>query len=87
MQRRPGARKQLAATRELEDVVAVAAVGGAAPHRDEAAVAQLTQVIGDQALVPARQLTELAHAPIAAGQLAQEPPPQRVSCQPQYAWR
>ena len=83
MQRRAGARQQLAAARQIEHVVGVAAVGGAAARRDQAAVAQLAQVVGDQALAPARQLAQLAHAPIAARQLAQQPPAQRVPRQPQ----
>jgi hypothetical protein len=82
MQRGAGARQQLSAARQIEDVVAVAAVGGAATHRNQATVAQLAQVVGDQALAPARQLAQLAHAPIAARQLAQQPPPQRVPRQP-----
>ena len=56
MQRGVGARQQLAAACEIEDVVAVAAVGGAAPHRDQATVAQLAEVVGDQALGLAARL-------------------------------
>src|SRR4051812_38866444 len=52
-------------------------------HRDEPAVAQLAQVVGDQALRPARRLTELADAPIAARQLAQPPPAHRVAGKPE----
>ena len=55
VQRDAGARQQLAAARQIEGVVGVAAVGGAATHRHKATVAQLTQVVGDQALAPARQ--------------------------------
>ena len=78
VQRDAGAREQLAAAREIEHVVGVAAVGGAATQRDQPTVAQPAQVVGDQALAPARQLAQLAHAAIAARQLAQQPPPQRV---------
>src|SRR5918995_6055 len=73
----------LAALRQLEDVVAVAPVGRAATHRDETAVAQLAQVVGDEALAPARERAQLADPPVAAPQLAQQPPPQRVPRQPQ----
>src|SRR5215211_4603039 len=76
-------RQELAATRQIEHVVAVAAVSGAAALRDKALVAQLTQVVRDQALAPPRRRAELAHTPIAARQLAQEPPPQRMPRQPQ----
>ncbi len=79
----PALGQQLAAARQIEDVVGVAAVGRAAAHRDETAVAQLAQVIRDEALAPARQRAQLADAPIAARQLAQQAPPQRVPRQPQ----
>jgi hypothetical protein len=70
------------AARQIKDVVGVAAVGGAATRRHKATVAQLAQVIGDQALVPARQFAELADPTIAARQLAQQLPPQRMRRQP-----
>ena len=62
--------EQLTAARELEYVVGVAAVGEAAPGRDESALAQLAQVVGDQALWPAGQRAQLADPPIASRQLA-----------------
>ena len=79
----PALGEQLTAARQLEHVVGVAAVGGAAARRDEAAVAQLAQVVRDEALAPAGQLAQLADAPIAARQLAQQPPAQRMAGQPQ----
>ena len=81
VQRDAGAGQQLAAARQIEHVVAVAAVGCAAAHRDEAAVAQPAQVVGDQALPPAPSSAQLAHAPIAAQRArsaaatATDPPP------------
>jgi hypothetical protein len=87
VQRHAGAAQQLAAAGQLEHVVGVAAVGGAATQRDEASVAQLAEVVRDQALPPPGQLAQLAHAPIAARQLAQQPPPQRVAREPQEARR
>jgi hypothetical protein len=83
VQRHAGARQQLAAARQLEDVVRVASVGRAAMHRDQTAVAQLAQVVGDQALAPAGQRAQLADAPVAARQLAQQPPTQWVPGQPE----
>ena len=83
VQRRAGARKQFAAAGQIDRVVRVTAVGGAAAHRDEATVAKLAQVIRDKVLAPARQLAELAHSPIAAGQLSQQLPPQGMPRQPQ----
>ena len=79
MQRRTGGDEQLTAARQLEDVVGVAAVGEAAAGRHQFAVAQLTQVVGDQALALAGQLAQLADTPIAARQFAQEPPAQRMA--------
>ena len=65
VQRDAGVREHLSAARQVEDVVSVAAVGRATPQRDEATVAQLAQVVGDQALAPASQLAKLAYAAIA----------------------
>jgi hypothetical protein len=79
VQRGAGADEQLTAARQLEQVVGVAAVGEAAARRDHAAVAQLTQVVGDQVLALPGQLGQLTDAPIAARQLAQQPPAQRVA--------
>ena len=87
MQRDSGAREQLATMREIQCVVAVAAICGAAPRRNQATVAQLAQVVRDQALALTRELAELSHAAIAARQLAQQLPPQRVPCQAQERWR
>ncbi len=64
--------------RELEHVIGVAAVGEAASGGDQSSIAQPAQVVGDQALPVTGELAQLAHAPIAARQLAQEPPAQRV---------
>ena len=83
MQRGPGADEQRTAARQLEDVVRVAAVGDAATGRDQAAVAQLAQVVGDEALALIGERAQLADPPVAARQLAQQPPTQRVAGQPQ----
>ena len=47
--------------------------------RDHAALAQPAQVVGDEALALPRQVAQLADTPIAARQLAQQPPAQRVA--------
>ena len=83
MQRGAGADEQLTAARQLEHVVGVTAVGEAAARRDHSAVAQLAQVVGDQALALPGQLAQLADTPIAARQFAQQPPAQRVAREPQ----
>ena len=87
VQRHAGAGEQLAAACEVEDVVGVAAVGSTATRRHEATVAEPPQVIRDQALAPVRLRAELAHAAIAACQLGQQPPSQRVSGQLQETRR
>ena len=87
MQRGAGAREQLTAAREIEHVVGVAAVGEAAARRDQPAVAQLAQVVGDQALSLAGQLAQLADAAIAVRKLAQQSPTQRVTGQSEKARR
>jgi hypothetical protein len=83
VQRGAGADEQLTAARQLEDVVGVAAVGEAATGRDQSAVAQLAQVVGDEVLSLIGELAQLADPPVAARQLAQQPPTQRVASQPQ----
>ena len=52
-------------------------------RRHQSAVAQLTQVIRDQALALPGQLAQLADTPIAARELAQQPPAQRMAREPQ----
>ena len=66
VQRRAGTREQLATAHQIQYVVGVATVGQTATRRNQPAAAQLTQVIGDQALGLARQLAQLADPPIAA---------------------
>ena len=77
----------VAAARQVEDVVGVAAVGqrcGASrPARRRAADAGGRR----PGLRRRRERAQLAHAPIAARRLAQQPPAQRVPGQPQEAGR
>ena len=70
------------AAREVDRVVAVASVGRAATRGDEPAVAQLAQVVRHQALRLADELGQLPHGPVAAHELAEQPPPQRMCHQP-----
>jgi hypothetical protein len=37
-------------------------------------------VVGDEVLGLAKELSELAHTPVASGQLRQQPPALRVAC-------
>ena len=87
MQRGARAGEQFAAAGEIEHVVRVAPVGQAAPRRDQAAVAQASQVVGDEVLALAGQRTQVPDAPVAARQLAQQAPAQRVARQLQEARR
>ena len=77
MQRATGGRQQAADAREIDRVVGVPAIGGAAPRRDQAGVPQLAQVVRDQVLRLADQVGQLVHRAVAAGQIAQQPPAQR----------
>ena len=80
--------QQLAAAREIEAVVGVAAVGRAAAHADTSPPSRSwREVVGDQALRPADERAELAHPPIAARQLAEHAPAQRMAGERQEARR
>ena len=77
-QRRDGTprppRAAVPTTSEIDRVVAVTAVGGAATREHEPAVTEQTEVVRDQALRLADQLRQLPHRPIALGQRLQQPP-------------
>jgi hypothetical protein len=85
VQRLAGRREQRATAREVEAVVRLAAVGRAAPRRDEAVGSQARQVVGDEALRSADEPGELADLAVAARQLGEEPPAQRVTREAQEA--
>src|SRR6516164_9776884 len=78
MQRAAGTLQQRAAPREIDRVVAVAPVGGAATRAHELAGAELAEVIGDEALALADQLRELTNRAVAADELTEQVPPDRV---------
>jgi hypothetical protein len=83
MKGQPGLGQQLAAAGQLDAVVGVPAIGRTAPRRHQAARAELTQVVGDQALRLAQQPRQLADLPVGAGQLGQQLPAQRMPGQSQ----
>jgi hypothetical protein len=83
VQRCAGLAEQLAAAREVEAVVAVAAVEGAAANRDQSDLPQLPQVVGDERLWLAQRARQLAHAAVAPRELAQQPPAQGVRREPE----
>src|SRR6059058_1925100 len=81
MERTSGVREQLAASKEVRSVVDVSAVGGASPGGDDAGVAQLGEVVRNEALRLAKQLRELTDASVAPGQLGEQLPSMGVSDQ------
>jgi hypothetical protein len=73
---------------EVDRVKAVPTVGGAAASGHEPAVAKQAEVVRDEALRFSHPLGQLSHGPIAAHELAQQSPPQRVGGQPdECGWR
>jgi hypothetical protein len=88
VQRVPGVAEEVAAAQQIGAVVDVAAVGRAAARGDDAGLAELLQVVGDQVLRLADELDELADAPIAAPELVDQLPAQRIAEQPEdRGWR
>ena len=76
MQRARGVGQQVADPFEIDEVIGVAAVGGAAARRDQAGPAQQAEVVGNQVLRVTEERGQLVHLPVAAGQLAQQLPAQ-----------
>ena len=76
VQRRAGGGEEVAEAGEVSRVVRVSTVGGAASSGDEPGVAELAQVVGDEVLVLAREVGQLVHGAVAAGEVAQQLPPQ-----------
>lgn len=79
MQRRTGCPEQLATVEEVQPVVGVPTVGRASAGGNEAGVAQLSQVVGDEVLGLSEQLRQLTYPPIAAGQLRKQLPALAIS--------
>jgi hypothetical protein len=81
MERRACSRKQFATAVEVERVVGVPTIGGATARVNDTGVTQPAQVVRDEALPLPREAAELPYAPVAAGEIAQQLPPQRVARQ------
>ncbi len=75
--------QELGAAGQVDAVIGVPAVGRAAPGGHQPARLELAEVVGNQALRLAEQTGELADLPVAAPQLGQQLPAQRMSGQPQ----
>jgi hypothetical protein len=71
--------ERLSATRQIEAIVGVTAVGRAASRKDEACRSQLAEMVGHQILRLTHQSAELTHLAIALGELGQQPPAERVA--------
>jgi len=72
---------------QVEDVVAVTAIGRAAPHGDQARVAQPSQVIRNQAGRLAGAGHELACPKVPVGEQADDRPAQVVCEHPEHRGR
>src|SRR5262249_54868369 len=73
-----GRAEQLAAASDVDAIVGVAAVSGAAPRPDQSRRAEFAEVIRDKVLRLAEQLSQLADSPVAASQLDQQLPSLRI---------
>jgi hypothetical protein len=79
----PAVGQRFRAAVQVEVVVAVAAVEGAAGGVDQPRVPQQPEVVRDQVLRLVDPARQLADALVAVGERAQQLPPQRVCAQPQ----
>jgi hypothetical protein len=87
MQRRSGVGEQLPAAHQIDPVVGLTPIGGAAPHRHQTTGTQPAEMVGDQTLRLADQTGQLTYLPITSRQLAQQPPSQPMAGQGQYVRR
>ena len=83
MEREPGFAEKVPAAEQIGPVVDVAPVGRASAGADDAGVPELRQVVGDEVLRLPDQLHELADTTIAATELADQLPSQRIAEQPE----
>ena len=87
MQRAPGVAEEVPAAKQIGPVVDVATVSRAAAGADDAGVSELRQVVRDQVRRLPDQLHELADTAIAATELANQLPAQRIAEQAEDLWR
>ena len=78
MERTASRRQQSADAGKVEPVIGVPPVGGASPRRDETAMPELAEVIGDEVLRLADKFGEFVDDPVASGELPEQPPAERV---------
>ena len=78
MQRGAGRGQQIAEARDVDCVIRVATIRRAAVRRDQAGVTQFPEMVRDEVLGLTRPVRQLVHHQIAAGQFAEQLPPQRM---------
>jgi DNA-binding transcriptional ArsR family regulator len=81
VQRGAGCAEEAPTSFEIDAVVRVATVGRAAPSRHETGVAQFPQVVRDEVLRLTHRLRQLADATVGGGELGEQVPPNRVTCE------
>ena len=79
MEREPGFAQKVPAAEQVGPVVDVATVGRASAGVDDASVPELRQVVGHHVLRLPEQLHEFADTAIAATELADQLPSQRIA--------
>ena len=84
--RRTSGGQGVGAAAEVQLVVRLACVEAGASGRDQSAGAELAQVVGDQVLRCPQGDHQLSDPPVRAGELADQPPPQRLGQQPHGRW-
>ena len=87
MERGAACREQLAAAGEVESVVRLASVEGAAPSLHDPLRLQPPEVVGNERLRSLEQAGQLVHTPVAVRELDEQPPAERMGGQPQKAGR
>jgi hypothetical protein len=87
VERAAARREELTAAGEVEQVVGLAAVEGAAAPLDQLLGLKPSEVVGHERLRFLEQLAKFVDAAVAAGQLEQQPPAQRMRGQLQKAGR
>ena len=83
MERKTGFAEKVTAPEEISSVIHVASVGGAAAGAHDAPITKLPEVVGDKVLRLAHEFHELADTTVAATELDDQLPPQRIAEQPE----
>lgn len=87
MERSPAFAQEIPAPEKIRSVIDVAAVEGASTSTDDAGPPELGQVVRHHVLRLPDKLHQFAHASIAAAELPDQLPAQRIAEQPEDRWR